>query len=185
MSHCPWIVAIMSRFNDRVKNLSKHLRSQENLDRVFSITEMYTHSSSRLSASYHRQGADNQAGVWGVLATRTHPQSPPATWLLGSRSCRSTLSLPCCGESLVKATFLRYAHTEPQHSSLQVSSRGTSARAHQTQEQTVADVPAHRHWDTVRRLQRYRNHCRCMKEADHGVNSEVFLLFSSSHCRAK
>lgn len=37
----------MSRLNDRVKNLSKHLRSQENLDRVCSITEMYPHSSSR------------------------------------------------------------------------------------------------------------------------------------------
>lgn len=47
MPHCPWIIAIMSCFNDRVKNLSKHLQSQENLDRVCSITEMYPHSSSR------------------------------------------------------------------------------------------------------------------------------------------
>lgn len=84
------------------------------------------------------------------------------------------------GRVLVRATWPRCAHTEPQHSSLQVRSSVPSARhtKPRSRESRVADVPAHPHWDTVGRLQRNRHHCRCMKEETTGsITVRSFFCF--------
>lgn len=159
MLHCPWIVAVMPGFNDRVKNLSKHLRRQENLERVCSITETHPHSSSRQRLPSAGTTDRDPTARLGFGAHCQPEHTPTAACFLAPSHAGVPQVFPAVGTVLVRAAGLRCAPAQlPAGEQQWRTCTGTPSAG-------VADVPGHPHGDTGG-LQRNRQRCRHTKEAE-------------------